>query len=74
MSAEQPVVDETLFTVERQGRVLAVVRASRGMAAIEIAATIHGVSRVGLAARVATDFERQAFRRHGSGNTLAVSF
>ena len=74
MSAEQPVVDETLFTVERQGRVLAVVRASHGMAAIEIAATIHGVSRVGLAARVATDFERQAFRRHGSGNTLAVSF
>lgn len=74
MSAEQPVVDETLFTVERQGRVLAIVRASRGMAAIEIAASLHGVSRVGLAARVATDFERQAFRRHGTGNTLAVSF
>lgn len=74
MSAEQPIVDDTLFTVERQGRVLAVVKASRGMAAIEIAASIHGVSRVGLAARVATDFERQAFRRHGSGNTLAISF
>ena len=74
MSAEQPVVDETLFTVERHGRVLAIVRASRGMAAIEIAASLHGVSRVGLAARVATDFERQAFRRHGTGDTLAVSF
>jgi hypothetical protein len=65
---------ETLFTVERQGRILAVVRATRGRTAIAIAAELHGIHLVGLAARVATDFERQAFRRHGSGNTLAVSF
>jgi hypothetical protein len=54
--------EPTLYTVEQHGKPLAVVRATRGSLAIQMVAASHGISLVGLAARVASDFERRAFQ------------